>query len=158
MVFPLYCSCVPVILSTSCVLFILPSSPLVMSPLVFLHSATVLLVQPLVWVLGPMIGPGPPPPPPPSGYRGVLGGVKRQDGSGFAVRGWCMVPFLLRLCVCDWPEGLSRPLSSPVSAVTSSPGPPERGLLWAGGNNSLCVGIEHKDFRTDSMRCKVRVQ
>lgn len=124
--FPLHCSCVPVILSTSCASFSLPSSPLVMSPFVFLHSATVLLVQPFVWVLGPMMGPGPPPP---SGYSGVLGGVKRQDGSGFAVRGWWMVPFLLRLCVCGWPEGLSRPLSSPVSAVTSSPGPPEQGLL-----------------------------
>lgn len=127
-------------------LFSLPSIPLLMSPFVLLHSATVLLVQPLVWVLGPMIDPGPPPPP--SGYSGVFGGVRRQDGSGFAVRGWCMVPFLLRLCVWDWTEGLSRPLSSPVSAVTSSPGTPERGLLWDGGNNSLCGRIEQRDFRS----------
>lgn len=57
-----------------------------------------------------------------------------------------MLPFLLKLCVC--PEGLSRPLSSPVSAVTSSTGPPVRGLLWAGGNSSLCVGKGEKDFRS----------
>lgn len=136
---PFYRSCVTVILSTSCIPFSLPSSPLVMSPLVFLQSATVLLMQPLVWVLGPMMGPDPPPPP--SGYKGVLGGVRRQDGSGFPVRGWWMVPFRLRLCVCGWPEGLSRPLSSPVSAITSSPGPQERGLLWAGGNSSFCIRI-----------------
>lgn len=103
-------------------------------------------------MLGPVIGPGTPPPP--SGYSGVLGGVKRQDGSGFAVRVWCMVPFLLRLCVCDWPGGLSLPLSSPVSVVTSSPGPPERGLLWDGGNNSLCVREDTQEKISNlMMRC-----
>lgn len=158
--YPFYCIplylCVPVILSPSCKLFILPSSPLVMTPFVFLHSATVLLMQPLIfWVFGPMIGPGPRPPPlPPSGYSGVLGGVRRQDGSGFPVREWWMLPFRLRLCVCDWPEGLSRPLSSTVSDVISSLGPLKWGLLWVGGKSSLCISIGQKDFK-DRMRSKV---
>ena len=74
------------------------------------------LQQPLVWGAGP--GPGPPPP----GYRGVLGGVNRQEGSGLAGLIWGAGPFFLSM-LCDWPGGLSLPLSSP------SPPPPGRGLL-----------------------------
>lgn len=141
------------ILSTSCVLFILPSSPLVMSPLAFLHSVPVLLTQPLLCTFRPVIGPGPPPPPPPpSGYSGVLGGVRRQDGSGLPVRGWWKLPLRLRLCVCACPGGLSRPLSSAVSAVTSSPGPPERGLLWLGANSSLCISNGKKSLEGSTIR------
>lgn len=136
-------------------LVVLPSSPLVMSPLAFLHSVPVLLMQPLLWMLRPMIAPcPPPPPPPPSGYSGVLGGVRRQDGSGLPARGWWMLPLRLRLCVCDCPGGLSRPLSSTVSAVTSSPGPPpERGLLWLGTNSSRWTRERKKSFG-DSMNIK----
>lgn len=61
--------------------------------------------------------------------------------------------------MCDWPEGLSRPLSSPVSVVTSSPGPPERGLLWAGGNSSLCVRIGQNNFRGQhNVRCNAMIR
>lgn len=121
---------------------VLPSSPFVRSPFVFLHSARVLAEQPLAWMLVQRMGLATPPP---SGYRGVLGGVRRQDGSELAARGWWMVPFLLRLWVCVWPGGRSRPLSS--AAVSSPAPPPERGLLWAGGSSSLWVVKGMTDFR-----------
>ena len=92
-----------------------PSRPLGTRPLVLQGSEFTLLQQPLVWGAGPGWGAGPDPP---SGYRGVLGGVNRQEGSGLAGLVWGAGPFFLSM-LCDWPGGLSLPLSAP----------PGRGLL-----------------------------
>ncbi|KAF3852152.1 hypothetical protein F7725_005507 [Dissostichus mawsoni] len=85
----------------------------------------------------------PSPLPPPSPFVGVQRGV---GGGQEAGRVWICCPGVVDGAVPPEAVSLPCPILSRLP-VTSSPGPPERGLLWAGGSKSLCTGIGQKDFR-----------